>query len=97
MIEDDQTVEEMRIPKARPESRSFMAAGELRLTRCTVLRVSQARLAEQLIDPSNGRPVSGPAVCLWETGRRPVPLWAARRIKDLAEAAKRYDLRKGGE
>ena len=97
MIEDDQTVEEMRraVPRERSAPKVFMTAMELRATRCNVLRVTQARLAEQLIDPDDGRPVSSPAISLWESSKRPIPLWVARRIRDLSEAARRYDTKKG--
>lgn len=96
MIEDDQTVQEMRAAREPTTvARSFMAAAELRSLRETVLRVTQARLAAQLIKPEDGRPVSVETVSNWEHGRRAIPLWAARHIRDLAEAAKRYDAKEG--
>ena len=92
-MEDHLTVIEMR----RQDSdrfdlrREFMSAGELVNLRTEVLRVTQDRLVEQLISPSTGVPIKRAAVSLWEKGRRPIPLWAARRIRNLAEAARRYD------
>jgi DNA-binding transcriptional regulator YiaG len=93
MIEDDQTVQEMR-GRDTPAPRSFMTASEMRSIRATVLRVTQGKLAEQLIKPTTGEPVTTGMVSRWEIGERPVPLWAARRIRDLAEAARRYDARR---
>lgn len=93
MIEDDQTVQEMR-GRDTPAPRSFMTASEMRTVRATVLRVTQGKLAEQLIKPTTGAPVTASIVCRWELGERPVPLWAARRIRDLAEAARRYDAKR---
>lgn len=97
MIEDDKTVEEMRRETSAATPRSFMSASEFRLTRANVLRVTQSRLAEQLIKPDTGRPVATGTVSFWETGLRPIPLWVARRVRDLAEAARRYDTKKGVE
>lgn len=98
MIDDDETVREMRAAKTppKPVPKTFMAASELRVLRATVLRVTQAKLAEQLIKPDDGRPATKGTVYLWEHGLRAVPLWAARRIRDLAEAARRYDARREG-
>lgn len=97
-MEDDATVEEMRkSTKPKPAlKRSFMSPGELLNIRTVVLRVSQRKLGEQLLNPSNGQPCSVPQISYWETGSRAVPLWAARRIRDLAEAAKRYDAKREG-
>jgi hypothetical protein len=94
MIEDDQTVEEMR-SRDVPAPRSFMTAAELRVIRFQTLRVTQGKLAEQLIKPTTGQPITAGLISRWEAGVRPVPLWAARRIRDLAEAARRYDAKKG--
>jgi hypothetical protein len=96
MIEDDKTIEEMRTDtKQLRTPRSFMTIQELRTLRETVLRVTRQKLCEQLIRPETGRPLPLSTYAFWETGRRAVPLWAARRVRDLAEAARRYDL-KGG-
>lgn len=91
-LRDDPTVVEMRRPDAR-RTISFMAPGELLHIRREVLLVPQARLCEQLIDPTDGEACSTTTLSRWERGSRPVPLWAARRIRDLAEAAKNYDER----
>lgn len=96
MIEDDITVEEMRAEKPSG-TRSFMTFGELRLLRTQTLRVTQEKLAEQLIKPLDGTPVTTGMVSYWETGYRPIPLWVARRVRELAEAARRYDAKKGME
>lgn len=96
MIEDDETVEGMRSVKAKPPKRSFMAPNELRTLRTTVLRVTQKMLAEQMIHPDDGLPVAQVRISEWEGGTRCVPLWAARRIRELAECAKRYDMKREG-
>jgi hypothetical protein len=95
MADDRETVERMRAVRepTRDKSKSFMAASEVLRLRQTVMRVSQARLAAQLISPEDGEPISQGAVWLWENGRRAVPLWAARQIRAIAEACKRYDAR----
>ncbi len=96
MIEDDATVSEMRgVPRPKPPKRSFMTQEELRLLRLTVIKVAQGKLAEQLLKPEDGLPVKQSRISDWETGVRPIPLWAARRIRELAEAAKRYDFKRG--
>ena len=72
-----------------------MKCTELRRIRTDTLRVTQQSLAEQLVDPATGMPISGDLVCHWEHGTRAVPLWAARHISILAEAAREHDLKEG--
>ena len=88
------TIREMRKrakgPGRQPR-RSFMKHSELFKIRTDTLRVTQKKLADQLIDPSTGMPVSAHLVCKWEHGERAVPLWAARHISLLAEAARAFD------
>jgi hypothetical protein len=83
-----------RVPPERRIRHTFMTPGELVLLRRTVLRVPQDRVAEQLVDPSTGMPLTRNAVSHYETGLRPVPLWVARRIRDLADAARAYDAKR---
>jgi hypothetical protein len=99
MIEDDQTVTEMRtrILPAMRRPRSFMAPEEMRQLRLTVLRIPQHKLASMLIDPNTGKPVGESSIKNWEAGRRGVALWVARRVRDLAEAARRYDAKRSNE
>ncbi len=95
MVEDDLTVEEMRKPPAnRRVKRSFMSPRDMVRLRTEIMRVTKKQLAEQLLNPSTGHPINRSSLTFWETGRRPVPLWVARRIKDLAEAAKAYDAKR---
>ena len=93
MLEDDLTVIEMRSkpPRSTPPRHTFMEASELRRIRVSVIRVERRMLAEQLIRPDTGEPVEATTIGSWERGKRPIPLWAARRIKDLAEVARRFD------
>lgn len=89
---DDLTVAEMRRTKSKSRlDKPFMSPGELINIRTVILRVTQDRLREQLINPMSGSPYSVSAVSLWEQGRRPIPLCVSRHIRDLAEAAKAYD------
>lgn len=94
-MEDDQTVNEMRRviekERLRPE---FISSGELLSIRTQALRVPQSRVVEQLINPATGKPCTIAAYCRWEKGYRPAPLWVARRMRDLAEAAKKYDAKR---
>jgi hypothetical protein len=92
-MEDEKTVEEMRVKVKRVSSfrRSFMSPGELYSIRTKVLRVMLKTLSEQLVSPSTGEPCDASTLYRWEMGQRPVPLWVARRVRDLAEAAKKYD------
>jgi hypothetical protein len=80
-----------RVPAERKLRRSFIGPGELVSLRTLVIRVPQTRLVEQLVDPCTGEPVTRNALSHWERGTRPVPLWVARRVRDLAEAARAYD------
>lgn len=64
-----------------------MRPSEFRRTREVVLHVKQESLAGKIINPSTGAPVSTATVCRWETGQRPIPLWVARRMRALANAA----------
>lgn len=91
-MEDDLTVLEMRREQEKPLP--FMSSGELLYLRTKVMRVTQARLCEQLISPSTGAPVSTSIFSLWEKGRRAIPLWVARRTREIAEAIKSYDDRR---
>jgi len=93
----DDTIREMRdAPRRglRPR-RSFMKHSEVRKIRTQILRATQQKLAEQLVDPATGAPVSRYLVCKWERGERPVPLWAARHLAALAQAAREHDLKEG--
>jgi len=72
-----------------------MLPTELRSLRTGVLRVTRLKLCDQLIRPENGKPLPLSTFSFWEDGKRPIPLWAARRVRELAEAARRYDA-KGG-
>jgi hypothetical protein len=80
-----------RVPPERKLRRSFVAPGELVSLRTLVIRVSQTRLVEALIDPCTGEPLTRNALSHYERGTRPVPLWVARRVRDLADAARAYD------
>lgn len=94
MIEDDLTVQGIR--KGRRRKRSFMTPSELRLLRNTAIKVTQSQLASELINPDEGLPIKQSQVCAWETGARRVPLWAARRVRELAEVARKYDSKREG-
>src|SRR5207247_572243 len=84
--EDATVVLALRRRKLPRESReSFMKPAQVRQLRKDVLRATQGALAAQLDSPDTGRPVSMSAICRWERGTLPVPLWAARRIRKLAE------------
>jgi hypothetical protein len=96
-VGDDLTVVEMR--RGKNKSRldwPFMCPGELINIRTVILRVTQDRLREQLINPMSGSPYSVSAVSLWEQGRRPIPLCVSRHVRGLAEAAREYDERVTG-
>lgn len=72
-----------------PPTRSFMHPDEMRSLRMNVLHVSQRELATQMISPFNGYPIAHYTVCKWERALIPVPLWAARRMRELAGTAKK--------
>ena len=92
----DDTIREMRSPSpGRQPRRSFMKNTEVQHVRKTVLRVTQKKLADNLIDPSTGASISKGLVCKWESGERSVPLWAARHISALAQAAREHDMKEG--
>ena len=75
----------------RKPRRSFMGAGELVRLRLLVLRATQEQVAGELVDPCTGLPLTRNALSHYERGLRPVPLWVARRVRDLAEAARAFD------
>ena len=92
----DATIREMREGgPGRALRRSFMKNTEVRHKRTNVMRVTQTKLAAQLIDPTTGQPIARESVCKWESGERAVPLWAARHINALAEAAREHDMKEG--
>ena len=94
-MEDDQTVNEMRRVVERENLKpEFISPGELFSIRTQALRVTQGRVVEQLINPSTGRPCTVAAYCRWEKGHRPIPLWVARKMRDLEEAARKYDAKR---
>lgn len=94
--EEDLLVKELR---DKPENvrRSFMVAEELKRLRMVIFRITQEQLARQLINPSTGAHISTNLVSKWECSLRPVPLWAARKVRLLAEATKKHDAKKGLE
>ncbi len=96
-MEDDQTVLEMRKDKDKPSrlDKPFMAAGELYTLRTETIRTTQQRLCDQLVSPSTGETCSTSIMSLWEKGKRPIPLWVARKVRDLAECARRLDAKEG--
>ena len=97
MPEKDIDVTEMRRRiRLRKPRRTFMKAEEVRRLREQVMRVTQPALAEQLDDPDTGEPISISTISRWEGGTLAVPLWAARRIKRLADEAQAYDARRPG-
>lgn len=91
-MDSEETVAEMRA--VRQPTRSYMSAEDLSTIRKTVLRTTLANLAEQLIRPDTGRPVTTSALCRYANGTRPVPAWVAEQVLVLAEAARRYDARR---
>jgi hypothetical protein len=92
MDNEEATLTEMRAE--RQPTRSYMSAVDLRAIRTTVLRTTLARLAEQLIRPDTGSPITTSALCRYTNGTRPVPPWVAEQVLILAEAAKKYDARR---
>ncbi len=85
-------VRDMRERKAAPrQRRSFMPPHEFVRLRKSILHVTQKVLAEEMISPQTGEPVSNFTLCRWERGMSPVPLWAARRLRALAQVAASQD------
>ena len=99
MSEDDAgAVKSMRTRKRpREPNRSFMAAEEVARLRTEIIRVTQDALASELVRPDTGAPISKFTLCRWERGKLAVPLWAARRIRLLAQSARNHDLRGGDD
>ena len=94
MTED--VIAELRASDKRPR-RTWMTAAELKNLRENIIRCTQRALAKQLLNPSSGEPINYSIVSRWEDGTRPVPLWAARHIRILGEAARHYDRPKDTE
>lgn len=92
MDSEETTIAEMRA--VRQPSRSFMSAVDLNKIRTMVLRTTLKNLAQQLIRPDTGRPVTTSALCRYANGKRPIPSWVAEQVLILAEAARRYDARR---
>ncbi len=93
-MEDDLTISEIR--REEEPKLPFMSSGELLHLRKEVLGrpgrpCTQERLCKQLISPSTGESISQSVLSLWEKGKRPIPMWVARRVRALAEAAMKYD------
>jgi len=86
---DFEVVKAMRekVPKPKVVRRSFMPPREFTRMRSDVLRVTQRALADEMIHPETGEPITNFTICRWERGTSPVPLWAARRLKALAAIA----------
>jgi predicted transcriptional regulator len=89
-MSDDITIAQMRAKPDNPR-RDFMSPGELINLRREVIKVQQDKLARELISPVTGHPLNPSLISYWESGKRPIPLWAARMIRSFAEAAKIYD------
>lgn len=82
-----------RIRGDSEEKPTFMSSAEFRDIRIRVLQATQESLAEQLISPETGHAVKHGTVFKWEHSRRAIPLWAARKMRSLADAAREYDSR----
>ena len=78
--------------RAKAERRTFLNHVEMKRIRVDILRCSQIALASQLLNPTTGQPVSTTSVSRWEKGIRPIPLWVARHVRLLQDAARKYDL-----
>jgi hypothetical protein len=83
--------ETIKAMRAKTQRRTFLSHADLKRIRVDVLRCSQQALASQLLNPATGLPINQGMVSRWELGERPVPLWAARHIRLLEEAAQRHD------
>lgn len=68
--------------------RSFMSGNELLDIRHNVLNVTQEALAELVENPSTGDPITTATISRWENESLSVPLWAAKRLRELAERTK---------
>lgn len=88
---DTTVLKSMRKKNVRAERRSFLPPLEFKRLRTDILMVSQQSLANHLINPVTGEPVVTATICRWERGVASVPLWAARRLRHLAEVAIRID------
>jgi len=87
--EDAATVAALR--RGHRPRQSFLTGEELQRLRSSVLRITQTTLAKALTSPDTGAPVSVSTLCRWESGEFVIPLWAARRIRQFAVAAKEQD------
>jgi hypothetical protein len=67
--------------------RSFLKHEEFRRLRAGVLRITQTILARALISPDTGAPIGVSTVSRWEAGEFAIPLWAAKRIRQMVIAA----------
>jgi hypothetical protein len=92
MNNEGETVQELRAPRA--PTRSYMSPLDLSELRTKILKTTLAKLAQQLIRPDTGRPITTSALCRYANGTRPIPQWVAEQVILLAEAAKKYDARK---
>jgi hypothetical protein len=90
---DNEVVTLNELRAGRSPTRSYMSAQDLTDIRVTVLQTSLKLLAEQLIRPDTGRPITTSALCRYANGSRPVPQWVAQQVLHLAEAARKYDSR----
>jgi hypothetical protein len=72
-----------------------MTPAEARNLRVGAIRATQQQIADQIVSPNTGEPVSGAWICRMERGQRSVPLWMARRLRRLAELARKHDLGEG--
>lgn len=92
MINDDQTLEEMRADSS--SFRSYMSGADLHEIRTRVLKTTLSKLSEQLIRPHTGVPLSVSTLAKYEKGTRRIPQWVAQHVLLLAEAAQSYDSRR---
>jgi hypothetical protein len=83
--------ETIKTLRSKPQRRTFISNTDLKRIRVDVLRCSQEALASQLLNPISGIPIAGVSISRWERGERPVPLWAARHIRLLEDAARQHD------
>jgi len=68
-----------------------MSPEEFSRLRQEVIVSSQKSVAQEMVSPSSGGRVSESTVSRWESGKVDIPLWAARRMDQLAKLARSLD------
>jgi hypothetical protein len=79
-----------RKPRHIPQKRAFMDPANFKHLRKSVIKATQVMLAMQLVNPATGDAIATSTLSKYESGQLGIPMWVAKRMKELTSLVERY-------